>query len=274
MRPGRPLEPMRAPVSELKSKFAGKKDGKVKKRVKPPPVRARRRTIDPTQWDSTYLTGMFLDAIPVPYSSHTREVAATALDVIESESEEDENENAHESGMEDDVPSSPERTPATRLPAASRPSGEPARREDSTSGDICQETTANLTLLSDMFGDSADWGGGESVDDIEMVDSNHVGPALDQVSAIVDDEDEIEIVPRGYSLASSGDHKQAKGKGKEIASPPTEMENLSNGGLGPGNADDVEMVHTSDPAVPSTSATVPPVPKLGDLFAPREEECK
>ncbi|KAL4072355.1 hypothetical protein V8B97DRAFT_1870526 [Scleroderma yunnanense] len=116
MRPERPLEPMRATVSELKSKSVGKG---VKKRIKPPPARARRRIIDPTKWDSTYLTGMFLDAIPVA-SSHTQEVASMAVDVIESESEELESGNINDAEMVGTHPSPIQgstTSPSTSVPA-------------------------------------------------------------------------------------------------------------------------------------------------------------
>ena len=62
MRPERPLEPMR---NESNTNLKGM-NAKVKKRVKLPPLRARRRLIDPTKWDSAYLKGVFLDAVPLP----------------------------------------------------------------------------------------------------------------------------------------------------------------------------------------------------------------
>lgn len=268
MRPERPLEPMRVAISELQSKSTGKKGSKVKKRVKPSPVRARRRTIDPTKWDSTYLTGMFLDAISVPSSSHTREYAPAGLDAIESGSDTDDDENVFEPGMEDNVPLSPKQTPSPmHLPTLSQPSGEPTCHEDPINIDIRRETTADLALLSNLFGESEDWGGSESVDDIQMDVSSHVGPAPDQVH----NENDVEIVPRGYPLASSDSQKQAGEKGKEIAPPP--QKSVSDG-PGSGDDEDIEMVDAHSNTVQTAQSTSAAVPKLKDIFAPREEERK
>ncbi|KAG9318926.1 hypothetical protein JVU11DRAFT_1039 [Chiua virens] len=60
MRPERPLEPMRNDLDGSKTKANAKK-----KRSKQPLVRARRRLIDPTKWDSVYLKGLFLDSVSV-----------------------------------------------------------------------------------------------------------------------------------------------------------------------------------------------------------------
>ncbi|KAL4079765.1 hypothetical protein J3A83DRAFT_4368607 [Scleroderma citrinum] len=267
MRPERPLEPMRATVSELKSKSVGKG---VKKRIKPPPARARRRIIDPTKWDSTYLTGMFLDAIPVA-SSHTQEVASMAVDVIESESEEVEDENVDEIGMDVHDPSSLGQIPASIHPRAmAQPGGEVTHHEDPIAVDVRQETTTSLALLSSMFGESDEWGGSESADETQMDSSNRVGPD-DQTAIVVDNEAEIEVVPRGYPLASGVSHKQTGGNvPTEVEKHPDELES--------GNINDAEMVGTHPSPIqgsttsPSTSVPAPPVSTLKDLFAPREEE--
>ncbi|KAI5993686.1 hypothetical protein EDC04DRAFT_2983874 [Pisolithus marmoratus] len=60
MRPERPLELMHAMGGVQRTR--GQSDEKGKKR-KVPPLRARRRTIDPTKWDSTYLTGPLLEMV-------------------------------------------------------------------------------------------------------------------------------------------------------------------------------------------------------------------
>ncbi|EGN96949.1 hypothetical protein SERLA73DRAFT_170295 [Serpula lacrymans var. lacrymans S7.3] len=57
MRPERPLAP------QMSTPSVSKKGGlKKKPRIKAALVRSRRRTIDPTKWDSVHLKGMFLDA--------------------------------------------------------------------------------------------------------------------------------------------------------------------------------------------------------------------
>lgn len=85
MRPERPLPPQASSATRRypKGKAAGKDEtGKTakekKKRVREPDVRARRRTIDPTRWDSVHLKGMFLDVVtasrvPVETQSDGRE---------------------------------------------------------------------------------------------------------------------------------------------------------------------------------------------------------
>jgi hypothetical protein len=60
----RPEKPLSAVISSAST--AGKKDGKKKReREKLELVRARRRTIDPTKWDSQHLNGAFLESIVV-----------------------------------------------------------------------------------------------------------------------------------------------------------------------------------------------------------------
>ena len=70
MRPERPLMPQTRSVlgRDTKRKVGGKETGgkEKKMRVKEPDTRARRRTIDPTKWDSVHLKGMFLDVVTAP----------------------------------------------------------------------------------------------------------------------------------------------------------------------------------------------------------------
>ena len=64
IRPEKPLPPLSAVTSSAST--AGKKDDKKKrKREKLELVRARRKTIDPTKWDSQHLKGAFLASIAV-----------------------------------------------------------------------------------------------------------------------------------------------------------------------------------------------------------------
>src|SRR6267154_2127465 len=67
MRPERPLPPQAGPAFQRRTLVkAARKDGKekaTKKRAREPATRARRRTIDPTKWDSVHLKGMFLDVV-------------------------------------------------------------------------------------------------------------------------------------------------------------------------------------------------------------------
>ena len=62
MRPEKPFPP----VSSVTSSTTGKDGKRKRKPEKPKLVRARRRTIDPTKWDSQlHLKGAFLDSIVV-----------------------------------------------------------------------------------------------------------------------------------------------------------------------------------------------------------------
>ncbi|KAI9574163.1 hypothetical protein HD554DRAFT_4016 [Boletus coccyginus] len=102
MRPEQPLEPMRNELSAWKVKGANNKM-KMKKRVKPPPVRARRRLIDPTKWDSVYLKGMFLDNVPVslPTSRGAHESGSLVkYDIPDEGNEEETDEDSADSNAE------------------------------------------------------------------------------------------------------------------------------------------------------------------------------
>ena len=108
MRPERPLEPMHSERGSLKDKVI---NSKVKKRTRPPPLRARRRLIDPTKWDSVYLKGVFLDAIPMPLPSQKNalEFSGRVQDEIldEGDEEEGEEDSTDSDTSSDIVPSRP-----------------------------------------------------------------------------------------------------------------------------------------------------------------------
>ncbi|KAI6008647.1 hypothetical protein EDC04DRAFT_3146340 [Pisolithus marmoratus] len=86
MRPERPLEPMHAMGGVKRTRGQSGEQGKKGKKGKVPLLRARRRMIDPTKWDSTYLTGALLEMVvdagtvtedeteEVPQHAFTREV--------------------------------------------------------------------------------------------------------------------------------------------------------------------------------------------------------
>ncbi|KAI6008083.1 hypothetical protein EDC04DRAFT_2907310 [Pisolithus marmoratus] len=63
MRPERPLEPMHAMGGVQRTRGQSGEKGKKGRKRKDPLLRARRRMIDPTKWDSTYLTGALLEMV-------------------------------------------------------------------------------------------------------------------------------------------------------------------------------------------------------------------
>ncbi|KIJ65339.1 hypothetical protein HYDPIDRAFT_167067 [Hydnomerulius pinastri MD-312] len=134
--------------------------------IKPPSIKARRRTIDPTKWDSVYLKGVFLDSVPVALSTL---VSAT----IPSATEEDEK-ISNEDESEDDGHST---------------SVAPSRS-------VCHETNTALALLGNIFGEGEDWGGSEGVD--EMEGGSVAVRRVEENAFRGDEEDEIEVVPRDY----------------------------------------------------------------------------
>ncbi|KAI6008087.1 hypothetical protein EDC04DRAFT_3146496 [Pisolithus marmoratus] len=63
MRPERPLERTHATGGVQRTRGQSGEKGKKGRKRKDPPLRARRRMIDPTTWDSTYLTGALLEMV-------------------------------------------------------------------------------------------------------------------------------------------------------------------------------------------------------------------
>ncbi|KAI6008091.1 hypothetical protein EDC04DRAFT_3146498 [Pisolithus marmoratus] len=62
-RPERPLEPTHATGGVQRTRGQSGEKGKKGRKTKDPPLRARRRMIDPTKWESTYLTGALLEMV-------------------------------------------------------------------------------------------------------------------------------------------------------------------------------------------------------------------
>ncbi|KAF8840447.1 hypothetical protein BDN67DRAFT_1069276 [Paxillus ammoniavirescens] len=289
MRPERPLEPVRSLLTASKGKDAKIKAGKVKKRTKPPLVRARRRKIDPTRWDSVYLKGVFLDSVSIPSS-----IPEHAVEAVEGEREDEDEEmsegihseaggsgeHEREPTTSPKIPSPPQVPPSTQAlpsPPSTTDLGPPKQDPSASSVplpqdfDIRYETNTTLTLLGDMFGDGEDWGGSESIDEMEGVES--VAPGEAERTMEVDGDDEIEVVPRDRSL---GHEPHAKDQGKsEQQKPPMDFESVVK--TGSNEYLDEEMSNDGSLAASSAStmksAQAAPRTTLKDLFAPREEEA-
>lgn len=269
MRPEKALEPPRVLASAGNKKYD--KDGKLvtgkrKKRVKLPPTRARRRTIDPTRWDSTHLKGIWLDAevagvvdvvehaggpvIPRKRRAEAAENSDNYQDTEIAPSTDDEDDD-HES-LSPPVPNSalsslpsPVLTPipTTRSPVTEAVTG--------AIPSLTQEKFTSLAVLHSLFGDKdgdEGWGGQESLSDIEDARLEGKGKAREpQTGTRMDvDEGDIEEVPL------------AKYKDMDMESDTVEY---------PLNSQS-RPTSASKPSAQSQKQT-----KLKDLFAPREEEA-
>ncbi|THH28367.1 hypothetical protein EUX98_g5814 [Antrodiella citrinella] len=244
MRPEHPLpEPLpKAPIAKAKEK-KDKKTGVVKekrKRVKEPPTRARRRTIDPTKWDSQHLKGVFLDSglAPTNVPIATQEVeddSDSSDDSGEEEAARNEVEPINEEAeveveLEASVP-----TPKPQAPTLSK-----SQIQDASS-DLREESKTALGLLQSLFAGD-EWGGAESVgSDVDMNDIGNITELDDDVT------DEVETVPRQDTDVVMG----------HIQTPVTSDE-------------EDETDEEESPKQPSKSQSQQT--KLKDLFAPREEE--
>jgi hypothetical protein len=268
MRPEKALEPPRVLASAGNKKYD--KDGKLvtgkrKKRVKLPPTRARRRTIDPTRWDSTHLKGIWLDAevagvvdvvehaggpvIPRKRRAEAAENSDNYQDTEIAPSTDDEDDD-HES-LSPPVPNSalsslpsPVLTPipTTRSPVTEAVTG--------AIPSLTQEKFTSLAVLHSLFGDKdgdEGWGGQESLSDIEDARLEGKGKAREPQTGTRMDVDggDIEEVPL------------AKYKDMDMESDTVEY---------PLNSQS-RPTSASKPSAQSQKQT-----KLKDLFAPREEE--
>ncbi|KAF9233725.1 hypothetical protein BU15DRAFT_53526 [Melanogaster broomeanus] len=242
MRPERPLGLTLNALSASKGKDAKGTAGKVKKRVKPAPVRARRRKIDPTKWDSVYLKGVFLESVSVsPTTGDVPKVSGGEEDEVltnadDTEEEEEEEENTSDQGH------------STKAPV-------PTSHEAVDTNDIRHESTAALALLGDMFGDEGDWGGSESVDGMEGLDD---GEAREKGTR-ADEEGDFEERPTADAVRASGKNRLDEEVGKRTRDG------------------DIEMAEP-DPVTSTDTSTSRPAQStlqtnLKALFAPREEEA-
>ncbi|KAF9649970.1 hypothetical protein BDM02DRAFT_3179499 [Thelephora ganbajun] len=176
MRPGKPLPP----VSAVASNTTGKKEKKKRKREKAELVRARRRTIDPTKWNSQHLKGAFLDSIVVaddgdnppattpskPDTADDQEGSDVSSDKGEDEEQEDESDPSEPEPVVAGSPTAPK--PTDRFP----PTAHIERGMVDTDHDFNQEKLCALSLLDSMFGGlegDKEWGGKETLDsDVDM----------------------------------------------------------------------------------------------------------
>ena len=250
----RPEHPLPEPVDSTKP--VDKAKGKARKRMRDPPTRARRRTIDPTKYGSTHLKGIFLENAAA-FVNTQAQPAARAAESSESEStdEEDEDEDGSESVAEeeetdqnvDDVSASEEpEAPSTaaRIPTTPKsPSVNIAKPHAKTTApavlsELAEETSKALNLLQSLFGDKEEWGDAESIgSDVDEADIRAASGTQD-----------VALKASKSSSSTSED----EGAAMQVDGPVAEEEPL-----------------TQQAAAEQQGAQKT---KLKDLFAPREEE--
>ncbi|KAI0792206.1 hypothetical protein C8Q75DRAFT_754886 [Abortiporus biennis] len=209
MRPDHPLPQPVATSSKASTKTT--KGKPKKKRVRDPPTRARRKTIDPTKYGSQHLKGIFLDTdivadtVSVKKPFVEEENSGPVSESSSSESSDDEVMADDEATSQKSLtpvaaeaslhkPSLPVSPPPTTVARAS--ASKPSLGLPDT--ELEQEKKTSLGLLHSMFGDD-DWGGQETdLSDVEMADltaassarkitGTHTDPGFEEVPLDVSD---------------------------------------------------------------------------------------
>ncbi|KAG2031253.1 hypothetical protein BDR03DRAFT_973000 [Suillus americanus] len=268
MRPEKPLEPPRVLTSAGSKKYD--KDGKLvtgkrKKRVKLPPTRTRRRTIDPTRWDSTHLKGIWLDAEVAGAVDLAEHAGGPVIprkrraEAPENSDNEQDTESAPSDDEDDDhrslSPPVPKSTISPLPPSELLPF--PTARSPVTEAvteavpSLTQEKLTSLAFLRSLFGDGDEgWGGQESLSDIEDARLGGKGKAREaQTGTRVNmDEGDIDIEEVPHAK-----YEDIKMRSDTSVSPLNSQSRPTS---------------TSKPSAQGQKQT-----KLKDLFAPREEEA-
>ncbi|PSS31119.1 hypothetical protein PHLCEN_2v2343 [Hermanssonia centrifuga] len=259
MRPEHPLpEPLSTVASTVKTKSKASPKKK-KKKVKEPAVRARKRTIDPTQWGSQHLKGVFLENAGSLVEGTRRTIVSQAAgnsSSAEESSDQGDNNDEYETEDEEVIPAvqqssivvePPSEVPRpVTIPVLATPVGHSTQPPVvSTETDLVQEKIAALGLLQSLFGDREDdWGG--SVDsDVEMIAAAEKKRGT--VGMAVEQENDFEEVP----MEVDAHHKEDSPTADADIDAPAPQEDVA----------------TKPVFHPTKSA------KLKDLFAPREEEA-
>jgi len=255
MRPEHPLpDPQETAIAQAKGRAAQNVVGKKKKRVKDPPTRAWRRTIDPTRWGSEHLKGMFLEnvvvaSVPRNMPAAIREDACEENSSTMSDSDETENDSVsstdryagkerHSTSMAT-TGTSRHTSPVLRAPDPATLSRTGA--QNNAQGDLREETQKSLGLLQALFGAKGDddWGEKESVG--SAVDENaRASPEASTMPEDLVEREQDENDPGDVS----GDDATDAGASKDKSLP--------------------EAASTATAPIRAT--------KLKDLFASREED--
>ncbi|CDO70119.1 hypothetical protein BN946_scf184783.g3 [Trametes cinnabarina] len=256
MRPERPLP---EPLDALKVDHTKGKTGKAKKRPRDPPTRARRRSIDPTNWGSTHLKGIFLEnaAATIAFNPPRKPVdhsPALESDTDATEENPSEGSDSKDSGdeqseVEEEVAEQDSRLNSQAV--GTRPAAGPFSTTQTkpqlppATSELVEETSKALNLLQSLFGDTEEWGGEESIgSDVDEEDIRRANAAL---AAAAD-------APDATDAASDEDVMQVS-EHQPAQTAPVVQES--------------DSPQSSAPAQPQGAQKT----KLKDLFAPREEEA-
>ena len=250
MRPEKPLPP----VSTVTSSTTGKDGKKKRKREKPKLVRARRRTLDPTKWDSQHLKGAFLDSIVVADDGGNLPVTAPFQPHTSSDQEESDLSSSDEEGDESDS-SEPEHI-VEGSPATSEPTGRPGYTVHTNRGavevehDFNQEKLHALSLLDSMFGGlkgDQEWGGREALDsDVDIQELLPVQTSSPEPSPPKKAFKELDLI---HAVEEAQGDSESEESSADTSTPVP------------------ERAPTSVTAQNANTKT-----KLKDLFAPQEEQ--
>ncbi len=172
MRPVRPLPPVSTTTTVPSAK--GKLRRKKKKGKEAPQTRARRTLVNPLQYGSEYLKGVcWRGGGPIlPDTSKKPGEDVLQLDASEATTVTEE----HEEIIDDDLKTPAHTVPlpiAPSTPASSNnaPPDDTAEPTSLSTPDFTQEAKNDLLLLNSLFGDAedeSDWGGEESLSDVDM----------------------------------------------------------------------------------------------------------
>lgn len=302
MKPLRPLPPLPSSVSAAAAAVKGKgkgKDGtvKVRKRVKKPDVRARRRKIDMVKYGSVYLKGRFLD-VDVPEGVGGQGVEEVRMQLDEGGSSEEEDEEVEreedermdeededvegggeESEAEEDEVMPVHRSTTTKTPVIvppqpiSQPQPQiPATSQSSSSGvNLDLEKQQSLNLLASLFGASAsndedDWIGKESPG--SDVDEADLARSRVQAQSGQTEEVEFEVVPRERGLTKSLTRTDVDEKVEGMDADMDVDEEVETEEQGAEEPEVSKVPSKEAQKQASTKATT----QLKDLFAPSEAE--
>ncbi|EKM50066.1 uncharacterized protein PHACADRAFT_264577 [Phanerochaete carnosa HHB-10118-sp] len=287
MRPERPLpEPVATAVAAKgKGKDKMGKEKTKKRKTKEPLTRARRQTIDPLKYGSQQMKGVFLESLVVEPRRGVQEEPLRRLDErVEGNGEvHEEGSESAESGKEEDSEMQVEQEPppATVQPKAPPPKEKPQPSPPSSAlaaaavhvapatatnsptsstlggPNLMQEKNTALVLLQSLFGDDdKNWGGEESLSDVDMDELAERGKE--------EFKDDTEVVP----IVTGAKKRTAPTSDVE----EEEREEEEESGEEAEEPSSAQKAPVPLPVPPTITQAVKPT-KLKDLFAPREEEA-
>jgi hypothetical protein len=261
----RPERPLPRPT-EIRAKKRVDGEKKVKKRVKDPDRRARRRTIDMTRWGSVHLKGVFLDADIVAAAGDGVSNVSADLELDANASSESGTEaGSREVGVPEGRVPTDELRLASELPQSKSSSSPPPvftripQRQaatGTTQASLAEEKSHSLALLASFFGGKTDaeWIGretpGSDVDDEETERAR----VFEKVAGGEDEDgEEFEVVPMVDDTDAARNVRFEEGIDVQgMESHPETVVKL--------------RATSANDKLPRKST------QLKDLFAPREEE--